>query len=162
MISKKQLRTTLREALDAADPNQVEYPAIKRERITYPIGRFQHHLKTIVTTYPQLTGVSFIYDEEVIAKERTVCIFKTARSRIRLTFEHQKDRVTIFVVGKDFDGVTKNVHLNNLVEAVGEFLQQEKVVSKAPEKPVDEPKKPVVKKKVIIKKKAIIKPSVTS
>lgn len=142
MISKKKLRTELREALDRADPNQVPYPAIKRERITYPICRFTHALKACVVTYPQFKEVSFIYDEETIQKERTVCIFKTDSMRIRLTYEHQRDRVTIFCIGRDTDGITKNVHVNNLVKELEELLvkKEDKLAKK---------RKIVVRKKIV-------------
>lgn len=146
MISKKKLSLALRDALDKADPNQVPYPAIKRERITYPICHFTHALKAVVGTYQQITDVSFNYDEETIQKERTVCILKTESMRIRLTYEHQRDRVTVFCVGRNIDGVTKNVHVNNLAKELEEFFTKE------------EPKKVVVKK-IIVRKRASPKPS---
>ena len=145
MISKKVLGKTLRDALEKADPNQIPYPAIKRERIMYPIGRFQHFLKICVKEYPQIIGASFIFDEEAISKELTVCVFKTDRSRIRLTFDHHTDTITVFVIGKDFDGISKTVELEKLVEGIAEFFA--------------EPKKVVIKKKIVIKKKASPKPS---
>lgn len=157
MISKKYLCKVLRDSLEKADPNQVPYPAIKRKRIMYPIGRFQHFLKIIAGTYKQILDVSFIFDEETISKELTVCILKTDHMRLRLTFDHHDDSVLIFVVGRDFDGITKKVNLHSVVEEVEEFFSNEPV--EPPVKPVDEPKKVVVKKKIIVRKKASPKPS---
>lgn len=143
MISKKLLSQTLREALEKADPNQMPYPAIKRARIMYPMGRFQHFLKDCVAAYPQIVGVDFKFDEEAITKELTVCVFKTETARIRLTFDHHTDTVSVFAIGRDIDGVSKDVKLQELVKGIEEYF------------PKEEPKKAVVKKKVVLKRKAL-------
>ena len=156
MISRKQLNNALRTALDDADPNQLEYPAIKRERIMWPIGHFQHWLKIMCKTYQQLKEVSFKYDEETIQNELTVGTFKAKDLILKLTYDYKTESVKVFCVGKHFDAVTKTVDVSKFVEEVGQFLNQSK------KEPVTEPQKPAVKpKKVIVKKKIIIKKKVS-
>ena len=137
MISRKKMCNSLRVALDKADPNLVPYPAIKRSRITYPMKNFIHNLKQAVTAYPEIIESEFKFTPESISKEQTICVFKTETMRLRLTYEHTCDRVTAFCIGHDFDALSKNFHVNDLVQEIAEYF----------------PKKEVVKKKIIIKRK---------
>lgn len=133
MISKKKLTTYLRWALDNADPNQVKYPAIKRERITYPMKNFTHALKDVVSTYPQFKEVRFRFDDDTVSKELTVCILKTGSGRVKMTYDYKTDTVIVTAIGADTDVTTETVSVDKLVETVGKYVPK------------------AIKKKVVIK-----------
>lgn len=139
MISRKKMCNSLRVALDKADPNLLEYPAIKRSRITYPMKFFIHSLKQAVTAYPEIISSEFKFDEETITKQLNVCIFKTDKMRLRLTYDHKTDNVDAFCIGQEIDGTSKSFNVNDLVKEIAEYFPKREPV--------------VVKKKIIIRRK---------
>lgn len=127
-VSIKKMKGALRHALDKADPNLAEYPEIKRARINWPMKPFVDELKKVVTEFKQFRTVVFEFTEEQIKSQLTTCILKTETFRLRLSFDYKTNTVSCFCVGKDFDGVTKEFPVTELIETVRELMPKRRVV----------------------------------
>ncbi len=129
-ISIKKMKTELRNALDKADPNLTQYPEIKRARINWTMKPFTDEMKKVVGEFRQFREIKWEFTEEQIKAELTTCHLKSEALRIRLAYSHKDNSVAFFCIGKNIDGVAKDIPLSQLCDEIRVFFPKRKIIIK--------------------------------
>ena len=124
MITRPQMKKTLRKLLDELDPKDENGI---RHTINWPMTNFRHAIMP-AADMPHITDISWKFSKEDILAKNTTAILKTDSRMIKLCYHYQSETVDCLCIGKDIDPVKKTVKTGECMDFIKEYFPAKKRV----------------------------------